>query len=106
MVQWAYSSKNKSTSAPRVEGSKLSSSSFSFRFIYGHTQACFKSETNFISGDEMTEDRENAGAADQQTEGEEPAGVSGLDVRERLSVRLRTRERLNGYRRLKRSDMV
>ena len=35
----------------------------------------------------MTEDREIAGAADQRTEGEEPAGVSGLDLRERLSVR-------------------
>ena len=35
----------------------------------------------------MTADRENAGAADQQTELEEPAGVSELDLRERLSVR-------------------
>ena len=45
-----------------AKGRGIKSRSFSFFFVYGYTQACFNSETNFISGDEMTEDRENAGA--------------------------------------------
>ena len=95
MVQWAYSSKNKSTSAPRVEGSKLSSSSFSFRFIYGHTQACFKSGTNLfqetkIFGRTKNVDRENAGAV-KPNRRRRTGRRSWIGLRERLSVHFKKR---------------